>query len=138
MSVKPESVGHKASESTQPVLPPSPLTPIFHPRTVAVIGATEKPASVGRTVLRNLLDQPFGATIFPINPGRANVLGVRCYPSVAAIGEPVDLAIVITPAATVPAVLQECEDAGVLGAIGISAGVAELGPEGRERERKSH
>src|SRR5215471_2849396 len=137
MTTKPESARHE-SESTQAVLPPSPLTPIFHPRTVAVIGATEKQASVGRTVLRNLLDQPFGATIFPVNPGRANVLGVRCYPSVAAIGETVDLAIVITPAATVPTVLQECENAGVLGAIVISAGFAELGAEGKERERQIH
>jgi acetyltransferase len=136
MTGEPESVARH--ESTQPVLPPSPLTPIFHPRTVAVIGATEKPASVGRTVLRNLLDQPFGATIFPVNPGRANVLGVRCYPSVAAIGEAVDLAVVVTPAATVPAVLEECEKAGVQGAIVISAGFAELGAEGKERERKIH
>jgi acetyltransferase len=138
MTSKPESASRHESESTQPVLPPSPLTPIFHPRTVAVIGATEKPASVGRTVLRNLLDQPFGATIFPVNPGRANVLGVRCYPSIAAIGEAVDLAVVVTPAATVPAVLEECEGAGVLGAIVISAGFAELGAEGKERERQIH
>jgi acetyltransferase len=121
---------------TAPSWPPSPLAPIFHPRTVAVIGATEKPASVGRTVLRNLMEQPSGATIFPINPHRPNVLGIRCYPNIAAIGEPVDLAIVVTPAATVPEVLQECVDAGVGGAIVISAGFAELGAEGKERERK--
>src|ERR1051326_4125732 len=121
----------------QPQLwPPSPLAPIFYPRTVAVIGATEKPASVGRTVLRNLLDQPFGATIFPINPNRPNVLGIRCYPNIASIGEPVDLAIVITPAATVPDVLRECVDSGVCGAIVISAGFAELGAEGKEREKR--
>jgi len=123
-------------ESTAPTWPPSPLAPIFHPRTVAVIGATEKPASVGRTVLRNLLEQPSGATIFPINPHRANVLGIRCYPNIAAIGEVVDLAIVITPAATVPDVLQECMDAGVRGAIVISAGFAELGAEGKALEKK--
>jgi acetyltransferase len=124
----------RGSESTEPVWSPSPLAPIFHPRTVAVIGATEKPASVGRTVLRNLLEQPSGATIFPVNPGRANVLGIRCYPSIAAIGEPVDLAIVVTPAATVPGVLEECVNAGVRGAIVISAGFSELGAEGKERE----
>src|SRR5262249_28964032 len=112
------------------------LTPIFHPRSVAVIWATEKPASVGRTVLRNLLDQPFGATIFPVNPSRSNVLGIRCYPNIAAIGEHVDLAVVITPAETVAAVLQECVDAGVGGAIVISAGFAEFGAEGLEREKK--
>src|ERR1044071_4030506 len=106
----------RGREAAGPMWPPSPLAAIFHPRTVAVIGATEKPASVGRTVLRNLLDQPFGATIFPINPHRPNVLGIRCYPNIASIGEPVDLAIVVTPAATVPEVLQECVDAGVGGA----------------------
>ncbi len=115
---------------------PSPLNPIFHPRTVAVIGATEKPASVGRTVLRNLLEQPFGGTIFPVNPTRSNVLGIRCYPNIAAIGESVDLAVVITPAETVPGVLQECANSGVGGAIVISAGFAELGPEGVEREKR--
>jgi acetyltransferase len=128
----------RGADTHRPLWPPSPLAPIFHPRTVAVIGATEKPASVGRTVLRNLLDQPFGATIFPINPHRPNVLGIRCYPNIASIGEPVDLAIVVTPAATVPEVLQECVDAGVGGAIVISAGFAETGAEGKELERKIH
>src|SRR5689334_10453866 len=82
--------------------PQTPLAPLFNPRTVAVIGATEKAGSVGRSVLRNLIEQPFGATIFPINPNRNNVLGIRCYLDVAAIGEAIDLAIVVTPAATVP------------------------------------
>ena len=112
------------------------LNPIFHPKSVALIGATEKPASVGRTILRNLLDQPFGGTIFPVNPKRSNVLGVRCYASVAAIGEPVDLAVVVTPAETVPAVLEECVEAGIRGAIVISAGFAEHGEHGRELERR--
>jgi acetyltransferase len=123
-------------ESTEPVWPQRPLDPIFLPRTVALIGATEKPASVGRSILRNLLAQPSGATIFPVNPNRPNVLGIRCYPTVAAIGEPVDLAIVVTPALTVAGVLRECVAAGVRGAIVISAGFSELGAEGRERERE--
>jgi acetyltransferase len=137
MSSRPENSPEKRGrEAARQFWPPSPLAPIFYPRTVAVIGATEKTASVGRTVLRNLMDQPSGATIFPINPHRANVLGIRCYPNIASIGEPVDLAIVVTPAATVPDVLQECVDSGVAGAIVISAGFAELGAEGKEREQK--
>jgi len=136
MSDTMETAAPRGGESTQPVLPPSPLVPIFYPRSVAVIGATEKPASVGRTVLRNLMEQPSGATIFPINPHRPNVLGIRCYPNIAAIGERVDLAVVITPASTVPEVLKECVQAGVRGAIVISAGFAELGREGREREHQ--
>lgn len=126
----------RSHEFTVPSWPPSPLAPIFHPRTVAVIGATEKPASVGRTVLRNLMEQPSGATIFPINPHRPNVLGIRCYPNIASIGEQIDLAIVVTPAATVPDVLQECVNAGVRSAIVISAGFAELGADGRALETK--
>ncbi len=114
----------------------SSLNCIFRPRTVAVIGATEKPASVGRTVLRNLLEQPFGGTILPINPSRNNVLGIRCYPNIAAVGEPVDLAVVITPAETVPGVLQECANFGVGGAVVISAGFAEHGAEGLQREKR--
>src|SRR5262245_6166150 len=75
MANTPQPAANQGRESTQPVLPPSSLTPLFYPKTVAVIGATEKPASVGRTVLRNLMEQPSGATIFPINPHRPNVLG---------------------------------------------------------------
>src|SRR5215831_18742443 len=136
MANTPEPAADRGTESTQPLLSPGSLTPLFYPKTVAVIGATEKPASVGRTVLRNLMEQPSGATIFPINPHRPNVLGIRCYPNIAAIGERVDLAVVITPASTVPEVLKECVEAGVRGAIVISAGFAELGSEGREREHK--
>ena len=88
--------------------PQTPLAPLFYPRTVAVIGATEKPGTVGRSVLRNLIEQLSGATIFAINPNRSNVLGMRCYPNVASVGELIDLAVVVTPAATVPEVLQEC------------------------------
>ena len=115
---------------------PKPLASIFTPKTIAVIGATEKPSSVGRTLLRNLLEQPSGATIFPVNPSRSNVLGVRCYPNVAAIGEKIDLAVIITPAETVPGILQECTNVGAGGAIVISAGFGEVGAEGKAREKR--
>src|SRR5262249_18022745 len=136
MANTPEPAPDRGTESKQPMLPPGSLTPLFYPKTVAVIGATEKPASVGRPVPRNLVEQPSGGTLFPLNPHRPNVRGIRCYANIAAIGERVDLAIVITPAATVPAVLRECVEAGVRSAIVISAGFAELGPEGQEREHE--
>ena len=79
-----------------------PLDAIFHPTSIAVIGATEKPGSVGRTILWNLLSSPFGGTVYPVNPTRPAILGVKAYPSVAAIGEPVDLAVIVTPAKTAP------------------------------------
>ena len=127
----------EASQIPTPALPSRlSLNAIFHPKTVAVIGATEKPASVGRTVLRNLLDLPSGATIFPVNPNRSNVLGIRSYRDIAAIGERVDLAIVVTPAETVPGILEQCIAAEVRGTIVISAGFAEHGQHGRELEAR--
>src|ERR671932_638257 len=113
-----------------------PLDAIFKPETVAVIGATEKAGSVGRTVLWNLVSSPFGGTIFPVNPNRTNVLGIKAYPSIAEVPEKVDLAVVVTPAPAVPGVIAECADAGVEGAIIISAGFKEVGEEGRELEER--
>ncbi|NDJ62608.1 MAG: bifunctional acetate--CoA ligase family protein/GNAT family N-acetyltransferase [Chloroflexi bacterium] len=106
------------------------LDAIFAPKNVAVIGATERPGSVGRTILWNLISNPFGGAVFPVNPGRSNVLGIRAYPNIAAVPEQVDLAVVVTPAHTVPGVIKECVDVGITGAIIISAGFKERGPEG--------
>ena len=113
-----------------------PLDVFFAPRSVAVIGASERAGSVGRTVLWNLLTNPFGGTVFPVNAKRPNVLGVKAYPSVAAVPEPIDLAVVVTPAATVPGVIRECAAAGIRGAIVISAGFKETGPEGLRLEHE--
>ncbi|MGK7901163.1 MAG: bifunctional acetate--CoA ligase family protein/GNAT family N-acetyltransferase [Hormoscilla sp.] len=113
-----------------------PLDAIFAPKTVAVIGATEKAGSVGRTILRNLIDSPFGGTVFPVNPKRKSVLGIKAYPNIAQVPDRVDLAIVVTPAPTVPGIISECAEAGVKGAIIISAGFKEVGPEGIELERQ--
>src|SRR5919199_4297036 len=85
-----------------------PLDAIFAPKTVAVIGATEKAGSVGRTLLWNLISNPFGGTVFPVNPKRPSVLGIKAYPTIAAVPERVDLAVIATPAQTVPSVIREC------------------------------
>ncbi len=110
--------------------PRSTLDILFAPRSVAVIGATDKADSVGRTVMRNLVGGTFQGAVFPVNPKRASVLGVKAYPSLAAIPDQVDLAVVVTPAPTVPAVMRACADKGVRAAIVISAGFKEAGPEG--------
>jgi acetyltransferase len=112
------------------------LDAIFEPAAVAVIGATEKTGSVGRSVLWNLISNPFGGTVYPVNPNRPNVLGIRAYATIAAVPGPVDLAVVVTPAPTVPQVIGECVEAGVKGAIIISAGFKEIGREGAELERQ--
>jgi acetyltransferase len=115
--------------------PRLPLDAIFEPRGVAVIGATDKTGSVGRSVLWNLMSSPFGGTVYPVNPKRAEVLGLRAYATIREVPEPVDLAVVVTPAPAVPGVIGECAGAGVKGAIIISAGFKEIGPEGAELER---
>src|SRR5262245_22056453 len=113
-----------------------PLDVFFTPETVAVIGATNTPGSVGRTVLWNLISQPFGGTVFPINPKRRSVLGIQAYPTITNVPVPVDLAVVVTPAPLVPGIIGECANAGVRGAIVISAGFKETGAAGAELERQ--
>jgi acetyltransferase len=112
------------------------LDAIFSPKNVAVIGATERQGSVGRTILWNLISSPFGGAVFPVNPTRSSVLGIRAYPNVAALPEAVDLAVIVTPAHTVPGVMQEIADAGIKGVIIISAGFKEAGAPGVELERQ--
>jgi len=108
----------------------------FTPKTVAVVGATETPGSVGRTILWNLVTSPFGGTVFPVNPKRPSVLGVKAYPSITDIPEQVDLAVIVTPPSTIPGIIRECGETGVRGAVVISAGFKEIGPEGAALERQ--
>ncbi len=112
------------------------LDPLFHPQAIAVVGASATPGSVGSILMRNLLATPFGGAVYPVNPKRRHVHGVHCHPDLVSVPEPVDLAVVATPAATVPAVIDECVRCGVRSAIVISAGFSELGAEGRALEEK--
>jgi acetyltransferase len=112
------------------------LNSIFSPKNVAVIGASETPNSVGRTIMWNLVRNPFGGAVFPVNPKRASVLGVKAYPHISDLPEPVDLAVIVTPAKTVPGIISDCVENGVRGAIIISAGFKETGPEGVELENQ--
>lgn len=112
------------------------LDPIFDPETIAVIGASDKPGSVGRTLLWNLVSNPFGGTVFPVNPNRKNALGIKAYPAIGDVPAQVDLALIATPAPTVPQIVRGCAEAGVKGAIIISAGFREVGEEGEALERE--
>jgi acetyltransferase len=113
-----------------------PLDTIFAPKAVALVGATEKARSVGRTVLWNLMNTPFGGPIYPVNPTRASVLGIKAYPKLSALPEKPDLVVVTTPATTIPAIIGEAADLGIQGAVVISAGFKETGPAGAELERQ--
>ncbi len=113
-----------------------PLDCIFAPTTVAVIGATDQAGSVGRSILWNLVTASSGKTIFPVHPQRTSVLGIKAYPTVGAVPAVVDLAIIATPAATVPGIVRECVTARVKGAIILSAGFRETGPAGAALEEQ--
>src|SRR5438105_14315 len=113
----------------------SALESFFTPSSVAVIGATEREGSVGRTILENLIHSSYRGQIIPLNPSRSDLLRIKCYPGVSVLSEPVDLAVIVTRAATVPGVVRECVDAGTRSAIVISAGFKERGAEGVELER---
>jgi acetyl coenzyme A synthetase (ADP forming)-like protein len=108
----------------------------FAPRSVAVIGASRRPGSIGRAILDNLVAAEFCGPIYPVNPDAAEIAGLRSYPSVAAIGAPVDLAIVVVPAHAVEAVIRECAAATVRAAVVITSGFAETGPAGRDAEQR--
>jgi acetyltransferase len=112
-----------------------PLADLLAPRTVAVIGADGDPGSIGRTVLANLLANPFGGTVFPVDPRHPSLLGVRTFPSLAAIPERIDLAVIAMPAPAIPGVVAECVAAGVKGAAILSAGFAGFGAAGADLAR---
>lgn len=106
---------------------------MFDPGTVALIGATEREDAVGRSILENLLLTE-KRKIFAVNPKRKKILGIKCYPKVSDIHKHIDLAIVATPAQTVPTVIEDCGKAGIQGVIIVSAGFRETGLKGRELE----
>ena len=110
------------------------LDAIFKPNNVALIGASERAGSVSRTILLNLLITPFGGGVFPVNPSRDKVLGIKAYKSISAIPEQVDLAIICIPAKRVLQAVTECGESGVRGLIIISAGFKEVGKEGADLE----
>ena len=112
-----------------------PLDFFFRPRSIALIGATGRPGSVGRTVMSNLLAGAPNAEIFPVNPKRSAVLDVPAHPSVAAIGRAVDLAVIATPADSVPGVIRDCVTARVPAALILTAGFRETGAHGADLER---
>lgn len=114
----------------------NPLNFMFAPKSVALIGASEKEGSVGRTLLWNLITHPFGGTVFPVNPKRKSVMGIKAYSSIQDVPENVDLAIIATPAVTIPDIIRDCVKAKVKGVIIISAGFKEIGAEGLRLEKE--
>jgi acetyltransferase len=135
-----------SSTETDPVKPPpnekkrtTPgqygLDAMFAPSSVAVIGATDRPGTVGRTVLENLL-HGFQGKVYPVNGKHEEVLGIKAYKGIRDVPQVVDLAVIATPAVTVPDLIGECVDAGTKSAVVISAGFKERGAEGIALEKQ--
>ena len=108
----------------------------FEPKSVAVVGASRTPGKIGNTILRNLLKLGYPGPIFPVNPGAGEIEGLRSYPSVAAIPESLELAVIALPAHLVLDVMRDCQKKALKGVIVISSGFSESGREGIERQRE--
>jgi acetate---CoA ligase (ADP-forming) len=112
------------------------LEELFEPKSVAVIGASNRPQSVGGSLFRNILTAGFQGVVYPVNPSWKSVSGVRCYPTVAALPETPDLGVVIVPAERVAGIVNELGERGTKGVIVISSGFREVGGAGPEREEE--
>jgi len=118
--------------------PPAPraLDVIFRPRSIAVIGASSRPGSIGREMVHNLITGNFQGKLFPVNPGAEFIHSIKAYPSVLDIPDEVDLAIVAVHAQKALPAVDECGRKGVKGLVMITAGFKEIGPEGAAREKE--
>ena len=103
------------------------MEPLLRPKSVAVIGATSRPGSVGQAVFGNVLQHSYAGVVYPVNPRAASVMSVKAFPSVLDIPDPVDLGIIIVPRDGVPGVMQECGQKGIKGLMVITSGFAESG-----------
>jgi len=114
---------------------PQNLRVLFAPRSVAVIGATNRAGSVGQAVFANVCRHGYAGVVYPVNPKAPSVMSVKAFPSVLDIPDDVDLSIIIVPSALVPAVMEECGEKGIKAAIVITAGFKELGGAGVNQEQ---
>ena len=110
------------------------LNPVFSPESVAVIGASTQPGSIGWYVVHNIVTGDFNGKLFPVNPKADVVRSVKAYPSIVDVPDRVDLAFIVVPSRFVPGVARQCVEKGVRGLVVISAGFSETGDTGGELE----
>lgn len=116
--------------------PLAPVDAVFTAKSIAVVGASRDPKSIGYTIVRNLVRDGFKGTVYPVNPKADHILSIPAFPSVGAIPGNVDLAVICVPAAIAEQAVEECGRKGVRAAIVITAGFGEIGEEGRKREQR--
>lgn len=117
-------------------MPASDLTPFFEPTGVAVIGASSNPHKLSHGILRNLLQSGYKGKVYPVNPGSKEILGQPCYAEIGAVPDPLELAVVVVPAAVTPQTIEACGRRGLRAAIIVSGGFKEVGPEGVRLEQR--
>lgn len=110
------------------------LTPIFEPRSVAVVGASREPHKLGHLVLKNIINGGYQGKIFAVNPKVPEILGINTRSSLLEVEDEIDLVIIVTPAHTIPDLMKQCVERRVKGAIIISGGFSEIGEEGKARQ----
>jgi len=113
---------------------PFDLIPFFEPAGVAVIGASSNPRKLSHGILRNLINSSYTGGVYPVNPGAGEILGKPCFADIAAVPDPVELAVVVIPAAATPQTLEACGRRGIHAAIIISGGFKEVGSAGADLE----
>ncbi|MBS3953045.1 MAG: bifunctional acetate--CoA ligase family protein/GNAT family N-acetyltransferase [Methylomicrobium sp.] len=112
------------------------LSPFFTPRSVAVVGATERPESVGHRIMINMQEAGFSGGLYPVNPNRDMICGLKAYPDLAAIPEKIELAVIATPAQTVPGIIRQCGEKAIGSVIIISAGFGEQDSAGKHLQQE--
>src|SRR5437867_10483417 len=117
-------------------MPEDGLDAIFSPRSIAVIGASRHPGKIGYEILRNLIVNEYQGILYPVNPNAVGIHGIRAYPSIRDVPEPVDLAVVTVPADLALEAAEACGKKGVKGLVVITAGFREVGGIGIEREAR--
>ncbi len=110
------------------------LDKIFRPKSIAVVGASQRAGSIGSALMRNLIQEGYPGKVYPINPRHKTIWELQAFPSLLELESPVDLVIMATPIASAPQIVKECKKAGVGGVVIISAGGKETGTKGRELE----
>ncbi len=127
---------HKTNPSPPAPPPMRDLEPLFAPKSIAVVGASRTPGTVGNAIASNLVFGGYTGVVYPVNPKAKSIMGSRCYPNLSAIDDQVDLTVIILPSPLVEKVVIEASDRGTKHLVIISAGFKEVGPEGAERERR--
>jgi acyl-CoA synthetase (NDP forming) len=122
-------------DSDEAMEPADDLNAVLNPSSVAVIGASASPDKIGHKILRNIVDAGFKGPIYPVNPRGGEILGLKAYPSVLDTPGVVDSVVVVVPSRFVPGVMEECVQKGVKGAVIISSGFKDVGPEGAQLEK---